>query len=213
MLATLLHTLQGTPYIYQGEEIGMTNVCFDCIEHYRDIETLNMYAEGLKNGKDLQELTEVIYEKGRDNARTPMQWDNSPNAGFTEGTPWIPVNPNYPDINVEQARQDPTSILHYYRKLIELRRQYPLFVYGDYHLLLPMHTKIYSYLRHWEEETLLVILNFFHKSTAFTLPKKVIFQTGRLIIANYSDTKAKIVADDLKEFSLRPYEARVYLLN
>ncbi|GAB6173547.1 oligo-1,6-glucosidase [Paradesulfitobacterium aromaticivorans] len=213
MLATLLHTLQGTPYIYQGEEIGMTNVRFPSIEHYRDIETLNMYEEGLKNAKDLKELTEVIYEKGRDNARTPMQWDNSPHAGFTDGTPWIPVNPNYREINVKQARQDQNSILHYYRKLIELRRQYPLLVYGDYHLLVPEHTQIYSYLRHWNEETLLVILNFFQESASFTLPEKVIFKTGRLLIANYPDTKAEIVARDLKKISLRPYEARVYLLN
>jgi oligo-1,6-glucosidase len=213
MLATLLHTLQGTPYLYQGEEIGMTNVRFPSLEDYRDIETLNMYAEGLKDGKDPQELMEVIYEKGRDNARTPMQWDNSPQAGFTNGTPWIPVNPNYRAINVEQAQQDQNSILHYYRKLIVLRRQHPILVYGDYHLLVPEHTQIYAYLRHWEEETLLVILNFFQESAAFTLPEKVIFKTGRLLIGNYSDTNPEIVARDLKQISLRPYEARVYLLN
>ncbi|MHB1403966.1 MAG: glycoside hydrolase family 13 protein [Desulfitobacteriaceae bacterium] len=213
MLATLLHTLQGTPYIYQGEEIGMTNVRFPGIKHYRDIETLNMYEEGLKNAKDLKELTEVIYEKGRDNARTPMQWDNSPHAGFTDGTPWIPVNPNYREINVEQARQDQNSILHYYRKLMELRRQYPLLVYGDYHLLVPEHTQIYSYLRHWDEETLLVILNFFQESAAFTLPEKVSFKTGKLLIANYSDTKAEVSPPDLKEIALRPFETRVYFLS
>ena len=213
MLATLLHTLQGTPYIFQGEEIGMTNVRFHCIEDCRDIETLNMYEEGLKNVKDLNELTEVICEKGRDNARTPMQWNNSPHGGFTDGTPWIPANPNYVEINVEQAREDQDSILHYYRKLIELRRQYPLFVYGDYHLLLHKHTQIYSYLRHWEEDTLLVILNFFEESATFTLPERVKVKAARLLIANYPDTNAEIVAQDLKKISFRPYETRVYLLN
>jgi len=212
MLATLLHTLQGTPYIYQGEEIGMTNVRFPTLDDYRDIETLNMVEEGLKNGKDLKELTEVIYEKGRDNARTPMQWDNSPNAGFTNGTPWIPVNPNYYEINVEQAQSDPNSVFHYYRKLMELRR-YPIFVYGDYHLLVPEHPQIYAYQRHWDEDTLLVILNFYQDSATFILPSKVDFATGRLLIANYTDIKVEITAEDLKEISLRPYEARVYLLN
>ncbi|GAB6156674.1 hypothetical protein JCM17380_54280 [Desulfosporosinus burensis] len=191
----------------------MTNVRYSCIEHYRDIETLNMYEEGLKNTKDLMELTEMICEKGRDNARTPMQWDNSLQAGFTDGTPWIPVNPNYGEINVEQARENQNSILHYYRKLIKLRRQYPLLVYGDYQLLLHKHTQIYAYLRHWDEKTLLVILNFYQESTVFTLPEKVTFKIGQLMIANYPDTDAKIVAHDLKKLSLRPYEARVYLLN
>jgi len=213
MLATLLHTLQGTPYLFQGEEIGMTNVRYSCIEHYRDIETLNMYEEGLKNTKDLMELTEMICEKGRDNARTPMQWDNSPHGGFTDGTPWIPVNPNYEEINVERAQEDQNSILHYYRKLIELRHQYPILVYGDYHLLLHKHTQIYSYLRHWEEDTLLVILNFFQESTTFNLPKRIKFKIGRLLITNYSDTKPAIEMQDLKDFSLRPYEACVYLLD
>lgn len=213
MLATLLHTLQGTPYIFQGDEIGMTNVRFPGIEHYRDIETLNMYKEGLRNAQDPKELIQIIYEKGRDNARTPMQWDAGPNAGFTKGTPWIPVNPNYLEINVEHARRDQFSILHYYRKLIQLRRQHPVIVYGDYHLLLPEHEQIYSYLRHWEEETLLVILNFYGENPVFTLPDKVDFKTGRLLIANYPDLREEAKTQDLKKFTLRPYEARVYLLS
>lgn len=213
MLATLLHTLQGTPYIFQGDEIGMTNVRFPGIEHYRDIETLNMYKEGLRNAQDPKELIQIIYEKGRDNARTPMQWDAGPNAGFTKGTPWIPVNPNYLEINVEHARRDQFSILHYYRKLIQLRRQHPVIVYGDYHLLLPEHEQIYSYLRHWEEETLLVILNFYGENPVFTLPDKVDFKTGRLLIANYPDLREEAKTQDLKKLTLRPYEARVYLLS
>lgn len=212
MLATLLHTLQGTPYMYQGEEIGMTNVRFPSIEYYRDIETLNMYEEGLRNARDVMELLQMIYEKGRDNARTPMQWNDSAQAGFTDGDSWIPVNPNYLKINVQQARRDPNSILHYYRKLIELRRQYPIIVYGDYHLLLAEHKQIYAYLRHWEKETLLVILNFFQETAAFILPEKAIFKTGKLLISNYRDIKTEIVPQDVQEISLRPYEARVYLL-
>lgn len=213
MLATLLHTLQGTPYIFQGDEIGMTNVRFPGIEHYRDIETLNMYEEGLSHARNSKELLQTIYEKGRDNARTPMQWDAGPQAGFTEGTPWIPVNPNYLEINVEHARRDQFSVLHYYRKLIQLRRRHPVIVYGDYRLLVPEHEQIYSYLRHWEEETLLVILNFYGENPVFTLPDRVGFKTGHLLIGNYPDLKDQLKPQELKKITLRPYEARVYLLN
>lgn len=213
MLATLLHTLQGTPYIYQGEEIGMTNVRFPSIEDYRDIESLNMYAAGLRHGQGPQKLMQMIYEKGRDNARTPMQWDDSSHAGFTSGTPWITVNPNYREINVKLALQDQNSILNYYRKLIELRQQHPVIVYGDYHLLLPEHQQIFSYLRHGEGETLLVILNFFQEDALFVLPEKVRFNSGSLLVANYPDAKTQVSTEDLKRTPLRPYEALVYLIS
>ena len=123
MLAMLLHGMKGTPYIYQGEEIGMTNVQFDSIEEYQDIETRNMYRERIEKGEDKEQIMQSIYAKGRDNARTPMQWDHSPNAGFTTGTPWIKVNPNYQTINVEQALYDPNSIFYCYQKLIQLRHE------------------------------------------------------------------------------------------
>ena len=136
MLAMLLHGMKGTPYIYQGEEIGMTNVQFDSIEEYQDIETRNMYRERIEKGEDKEQIMQSIYAKGRDNARTPMQWDHSPNAGFTTGTPWIKVNPNYQTINVEQALYDPNSIFYCYQKLIQLRHEKETIRYGSFTLLL-----------------------------------------------------------------------------
>jgi oligo-1,6-glucosidase len=122
MLATLLHTLPGIPYVYQGEEIGMTNVAFDSIKDYRDIETLNFYREMTKRGLPEEKIMEAIYRISRDNTRTPIQWSDSPNAGFTIGIPWIKVNPNYPDINVDYDLKDSNSIFYYYKKLIQLRK-------------------------------------------------------------------------------------------
>ena len=139
----------------------MTNVRFESIDDYKDIETLNMYQEKVvENGEDLQKVMHSIYVKGRDNARTPIQWDNSEHAGFTTGTPWLKVNPNYKEINVQQAIADPNSIFQYYRKLIQLRKQNPIMIYGSYELILPDHEQIYSYIRKYEEQILLVILKF-----------------------------------------------------
>ena len=137
MLATVLHGMQGTPYVYQGEELGMTNVRFEDIDSYKDIETLNMYRERLESGYAKEDVMRSIYAKSRDNARTPMQWDPDDNAGFTTGTPWIAVNPNYTEINAEDERKDPDSVYHYYRKLIHMRKEYPVFVDGRFELLLP----------------------------------------------------------------------------
>lgn len=147
MLATLLHTLQGTPYIYQGEELGMTNVRFASIESYKDIETLNMFAEQLAAGRDEADIMNAIYAKGRDNGRTPMQWDGSEHAGFTTGTPWIAVNPNYPDINAEQAVNDPDSIFHYYRQLIALRREHDVTGYSGFRLIGEEDERVFAYVR------------------------------------------------------------------
>lgn len=207
MLATLLHTLQGTPYIYQGEEIGMTNVKFDSIEDYRDIETLNMYREKVTGGKeDPQQVMHAIYIKGRDNARTPMQWDDSEHAGFTVGTPWIRVNPNCQQINVKQALADSDSIFYYYQQLIRLRKQHPILVYGDYQILLEDHEQIYAYKRIWGDQELLVALHFGESPITFELPDKFV-ATGKLLICNYPDTGT----DQGTMVRLRAYEARVYL--
>lgn len=144
LLATFLHTLRGTPYIYQGEELGMTNVHFASIEEYRDIETLNMYREAVEErGADPQQVLAAIHVKGRDNARTPMQWDASANAGFSSGAPWLKLNPNYPAINAAEALADPNSVFHYYRQLIRLRKAHPVIVYGTYELLLAEHPELY----------------------------------------------------------------------
>lgn len=207
MLATFLHMMQGTPYIYQGEEIGMTNVRFPSIEYYRDIETLNMYKERVEEyGEDPQKVMEKIYYKGRDNARTPMQWDDSENAGFTTGTPWIPVNPNYKEINVKEALADPNSVFHYYKKLIQLRKQHDIIVYGTYDLILEDDPYIYAYTRTLGNEKLIVITNFSEKTPVFRLPDDITYKTKELLISNYDVDET----EELKEIRLRPWEARVY---
>lgn len=208
MLATCLHMLQGTPYIYQGEEIGMTNIRFDSIEDYRDIETLNLYREKVIVGnEEPEQVMESIYAKSRDNARTPLQWSDNLQAGFTTGEPWIKVNPNYKEINAKQSVEDPNSIYHYYRKLIQLRKQYPIIVYGDYQLLLPEHEQIFAYLRIYQDQKLLVITNFSEDNIPFELPVDVEFSANDLLISNY-----EMNDNNFNKFILRPYEARVYLV-
>lgn len=207
LLATFLHTLQGTPYIYQGEEIGMTNVKFASITDYKDIETHNVYRELVEQrGFEPQVVMEMIYAKGRDNARTPMQWDASANAGFTDGIPWIKVNPNYPTINVEQALADPNSIFYYYQQLLRLRKTYPILVYGTYDLILADHPAIYAYTRTLAAERLLVMLNFTKQPAAFVLPATVSFTDKTLLISNYPVAPGETI----DQVTLRPYEARVY---
>ncbi|AUS95622.1 glucohydrolase [Clostridium thermosuccinogenes] len=208
MLATLLHTWQGTPYIYQGEEIGMTNVRFEDISEYRDIETLNMYNEKIRQGVPVETIMKSIYAKGRDNARTPMQWDASDNAGFTEGTPWIRVNPNYKEINVENALKDRNSVFYYYQKLIKLRKEHEIIVYGDVNLLMEDDENIFAYTRSYNDEKLLVILNFFEKEAEFKLDEGMKFDGAELLISNY-----EVDNPELKNMILRPYEARVYKIH
>lgn len=210
MLATLLHTMQGTPFIYQGEEIGMTNVRFDSIADYRDIETLNMYRERIsEGGQDTAQVMQLIYAKGRDNARTPFQWDDSANAGFTDGTPWLGVNPNYREINAEQARRDPNSVFHYYRRLLQLRKRHLIMPYGEFISLLDDHEQIYAYMRRLGDERWLVFMNFYAGEAEFVLPEGIGFNRKELIISNY-DVDPTQAIDRLR---LRPYEARVYRLS
>jgi len=209
MLATMLHTMQGTPFIYQGEEIGMTNARFESIDDYRDIETLNMYREKvLEQGEDPRKVMQIIHDIGRDNARTPMQWDDSPHAGFTTGTPWIKVNPNYNAINVKEAMADPDSIFHYYRKLIALRNRNDIMVYGDFVPLMEDHPQIYAYLRVLDKKRWLVLLNFFGTECEFELPQEADCGEAALIIGNYADGGPPL----RRRVVLRPYEARVYAL-
>ncbi|GGK36483.1 oligo-1,6-glucosidase [Caldalkalibacillus thermarum] len=209
MLATCLHMLKGTPYIYQGEEIGMTNVRFEQIDDYRDIETLNAYRDLVQGGKLSHEaMMKAIHERSRDNARTPMQWNDQKHAGFTTGTPWIAVNPNYKSINVEQALNDPNSIFYYYQKLIQLRKTYDVIVYGQYRLIMEEDEQIYAYLRQLGNQTLLVITNFSEEQPVFRLPDNVTYSSKQLLISNYNVDEQ----DEIRQTKLRPYEARVYLL-
>ncbi|MEH7460089.1 alpha-glucosidase [Bacillus sp. JJ1127] len=208
MLATVLHMMKGTPYIYQGEEIGMTNVHFDSIDEYRDIETLNMYREKvIEHGEDEEKVMQSIYIKGRDNARTPMQWDDRKHAGFTAGEPWIGLNPNYKEINVEQALQDSNSIFYYYKKLIELRKKHQIIVYGTYDLILEEHPSIFAYIRTWEDEKLLVIANFTDDECVFEMPDEITYSNLELLINNYNVQDEKI-----ESIVLQPYETRAYKL-
>jgi len=210
LLATFTHMLQGTPYVYQGEEIGMTNVAFNSIEDYRDVETLNIYREVVgEKGGDPQETLKVIHAKGRDNARTPMQWDAGEQAGFTSGTPWIKVNPNYKEINVQQALEDPDSIFYYYQKLIRLRKENPVIVYGSYDLIVDTDERIYAFTRTLENERLLVILNFSSESPVFNLPEDIPLNNADLLISNYDIDSLQ----DIRQIMLRPYESRVYRLS
>lgn len=209
MLATFLHFLQGTPYIYQGEELGMTNVRFPTIDDYKDIETLNMYNEKISEDKEnLSQIMNSIYVKGRDNARTPMQWTSGPNAGFTSGTPWIKVNPNYQEINAEQQLVDDHSIFQYYKKLIQLRKQHEIVVYGTYDLILPEHSEIYAFTRTLGDEKLIIILNFSDGQPEFEWPQELEYEKKELLISNYSIDQE----DEQEAFKLLPYEARVYKL-
>ncbi|MFK0524239.1 alpha-glucosidase [Paenibacillus illinoisensis] len=203
MLATLLHGMQGTPYIYQGEELGMTNVQY-AIEDYRDIELLNLYKERMGKGYPESSVMESIFAKGRDNARTPMQWDSSDNAGFTSGEPWIKVNPNYTDIHAQDNLNNPESVFHHYRKLIQLRKDHEVIVYGDYELVFPDDPEVFAYTRTLNGTKVLVVCNF--KGNTIELPlQEHLAETNQLLISNY--------AGELPLDELRPYEARMYLMH
>lgn len=204
MLATLIHTFKGTPYIYQGEEIGMTNICFDDIKKYRDIETINYYNEKIKN-EDEKSLIERIKITSRDNARTPMQWDNNLNGGFSKATPWIDVNPNYKQINVKESLEDSNSIFNYYKELIKLRHNNDTIVYGDVKLIYPENESIFAYTRNLEDEQLMVVLNFYENEIDFKIPDNIDINKLEIILSNYKD---KVIKNET--IKLRPYEAIVY---
>lgn len=202
-LATLYFFMQGTPFIYQGQEIGMTNVQFDSIDDYDDVSMKNYYRIERSEGKSHEEIMQVIWKNGRDNSRTPMQWTSEPQAGFTTGKPWMKVNPNYPDINVEQNLNDPDSIYHYYRQMIELRKSSDTLIYGTYDLIAEDHPQVYAYTRTLNDERYAVIVNMFDEEASVDLSNNLSF--SELKMANYQ------IEDELNaNLVLRPYEARVY---
>ena len=201
MLAVCLHMMQGTPYVYQGEEIGMKNMVFHNIEECNDIEAINAYKEYTSDGRIAPEdMMRYINRKGRDNARTPMQWNSDVYAGFSMAKPWYRVNRNYVDINVEKALADKNSIFYCYQKLIKMRKENPIMIYGEYDLLLAEDKNIFAYTRKYEDKTWLIICNFYDKEVDFNLEG-----TGKILISNYEDT---II--DLTKGHLRPYEAVIY---
>ncbi|HIV13958.1 MAG TPA: alpha-glucosidase [Candidatus Pullilachnospira stercoravium] len=203
MLATCLHMMQGTPYVYQGEELGMTNVPFTSIDQFRDLDSINAYRELVEEQKVFtsEEMMRYLRYKSRDNARTPFQWDDSENAGFSTGTPWIMVNPNYKEINAKDQLEREDSVFHYYQKLIRLRKEQEVIVYGTYDLLLPDSKEIYTYTRTLGEEKLLVVCNFYEPEVSFEMPEE--FIGGTCLISNYPEVSLKA------EMTLRPYEAFV----
>lgn len=207
MLATFLFTLQGTPFIYQGQEIGMTNASFAESSQIRDVEAQNFVENALDSDayESYEEVRPIVESRSRDNTRTPMQWSDTRNAGFSEGEPWIGVNEDYETVNVEAARDDPDSVWHYYRDLIDLREALDVFVYGEYDLLLPDHTEVFAYRRTLADDELIVICNFFDSELSIDLPQLTGDETPELLIGNYEDTGAP--AGDI---DLRPYEARIY---
>lgn len=205
MLAVMLHGMQGTPYVYQGEELGMTNVRFPDISFYQDIETLNVYRERLEAGYSKEDVMGSIYAKSRDNARTPMQWSGDENGGFTTGTPWIALNPNYKEINADSEKKDPDSIYNFYRKLIRLRKEYPVFVDGDFELLLPEDEQLFVYTRTDGNNRMLVIANFSGKPVQCPIWKE--WREAQILIHNYNGGLPTGEAEGT--LNLRAYEAAI----
>ena len=206
MLGTCLHMMQGTPYVYQGEELGMCNAYFDQLEDYRDIESLNAYKELTETcGVSHEEMMGYLKRISRDNARTPMQWDDSANAGFTTGTPWIKVNSNYKTVNAKQQTTDPDSVISYYKELIRLRHENDIIVYGEFELIEPQNEELFIYTRSWNNDQLMLLCNFTEKD--IVIPAAVTAQIpadAQILISNYVGNLESV---------LRPYEARVYRYN
>ncbi|EDP67201.1 glucan 1,6-alpha-glucosidase, putative [Carnobacterium sp. AT7] len=204
MFATFLHFLKGTPYIYQGEEIGLTNTPVSSIDEIDDIESINMYNERIQQGYDEKEIIQAINKKGRDNARRPIPWDDSLNGGFTTGTPWLKLNPNYRELNVKKDQQDKESVFNYYKTLIRLRKEHELIVWGDYKELLPHDPQLFVYERSYKGETWLIVINFYQKATFYKDDNR---KVETIIISNYKDSSIK-----LTDLALRPFESIVYKL-
>ncbi|WP_027308130.1 alpha,alpha-phosphotrehalase [Caloramator sp. ALD01] len=208
MLATSIHMLRGTPYIYQGEEIGMTNPYFYKIEYYKDVESINYYRILKEKGMAEDEVMKIIMERSRDNSRTPMQWDDSENAGFTDGQPWISVSNNFKEINVEAQINDADSILNHYRNLINIRKEYDVVAYGEYIPLCVEHKSVFAYARSYKDELLVVVNNFYGEPTKVNLEGEIDLK-GRveILLSNYRDSGL-----DLSNLTLRPYESVVYYI-
>jgi len=204
MLATVLHLHRGTPYVYQGEELGMTNAPFARIEDFRDIESLNHYATAVAAGADPDDVLAALRAMGRDNARTPMQWDATSHAGFTSGTPWLAVNPNHVEINAEAAIAAEGSVFHHYRRLIELRHDEPVVAHGDFTMLLPRDATVYAFTRRLADVELLVLGNFSSEPVTADVPAADEWAAAELVLANYPPV------GDVATLELRPWEARVY---
>lgn len=208
MLGTLLHMMKGTPYIFQGEELGMKNVPFTKVDQYQDIETKYFYQEMLSAGEDPDFIRQAMYLKSRDNARTPMPWNGTHNAGFSTATPWLDYSPDNEVINVDAALADPESVFYHYQELIRLRKQYPIIIHGKYRLIAPEDSAVYAYVREYQGQTLLVICSFVSDTVNFTVPLSLVNPKATLLSTNYPQRKGALQ----EQLTLAPYEARVYLI-
>ncbi|MEO2051171.1 MAG: alpha-glucosidase [Allomuricauda sp.] len=206
LLNTFILSMRGTPYCYYGDELGMTNIDFDSISQYQDIAAINGYQKALSEGEDMDLFMEKLNFGSRDNGRTPMQWDGSTNAGFTSGTPWLPVNPNFTEINVQVEDSDSNSVLNHFRAMTELRKQNPILVYGNYELLMPEHPTVYAYTRTMDDTKLLVLLNFSKESSTVSLDEA--WAASPILINNYNDLD--IIDNSLK---LKPFQAVILNIN
>ncbi|EMR9627680.1 alpha,alpha-phosphotrehalase [Vibrio parahaemolyticus] len=210
MLAASVHMMQGTPYVYQGEEIGMTNPGYSEISQYRDVESTNMYDIMVnRDGVAHEEMMAILAQKSRDNSRTPMQWNSQKHAGFTEGSPWLEVAQNYSEINAEAAVADLNSVFYFYKRLIELRKQVPVITDGCYEDLLPDHQRIFAYARQNDKQTLLCINNYYGEEVECVLPERFKMSEAKLLLANYQNSTSAVASNHQ---ILRPYETRIVLL-
>lgn len=207
MLATSIHMMRGTPYIYQGEEFGMTNPEYTSINQYRDVESINFYNILINKGVDKEKALEILREKSRDNSRTPVQWNNNKNAGFTSGEPWIPVGNLYKNINAENALNDKDSVFYHYKNLISLRKQHDVISDGSFNIILENHDKVYAYTRSYKNTNLIVLNNFYGEDTEVTIEKELIDGNSKILISNYKDSGSLS-----KNIKLRPYESIVYII-
>ena len=210
MLAASVHMMQGTPYIYQGEEIGMTNPGYTEISQYRDVESTNMYDIMVnRDGVAHQDMMAILAQKSRDNSRTPMQWNSEPYAGFSQAQPWLDVANNYTEINAEQALEDKDSVFYFYKALIELRKQVPVITHGRYQDLLPEHPSIFAYVRESEGQTLLCINNYYGEETECVLPERFEMMKAKSLLSNYQVSESLVTSHHQV---LRPYETRILLI-
>ena len=207
-LGMMYFMMKGTPFIYQGQEIGMTNVQFDKVEDYQDVQSTGLYYSKLEQGMSHEDIMEIIWATARGNSRTPMQWSHEANGGFTTGTPWLAVNPNYQTINVEAQEEDPDSILNFYKEMIALRKSEDIFVYGTYDLVFEDHQEIYAYIRTLGEKRVLILCNLTNKQTSINL-EKITVSTDQLLLSNIPVEEH----ESIQELTLKPFEARIYSLN
>jgi oligo-1,6-glucosidase len=208
LLATLIHTCPGTPFIYQGEEIGMTNVRYASIEDHNCCYTLGDYHSMVQTGTSPEEALAIVGPRSRDNARTPYQWDDSENAGFSTGKPWIKVNPRYPEINLKNDLASKDSIFAYYRALIRMRQEHPAIIDGEMEFLLEDHPQVFMYLRHCARETLLIVINYSDKATPVILPEKIRGCCWKRELSNREDTVPSLHGRE----EWLPWEAEIYSL-